>query len=590
MKKKMKTLVFALLTAGLLTACGEKPSVAPDSTDSAEVNSGQQAGKGSEAPITEGGHGGHTSQEESVSSSAKEEVTIEDFLYNLSSTHRANIKNTYYSIDYLGDDAMYFNAFHSKYASKQGGYVSLGDKGLWTFDKAEDTKAFELGSLIYAAMPTDTSGKQLDLSDALSYYEPMVNFADSVDSWSPVKGYNSIYTIDETDAANEAALKAIAGLESYIDDSNYVYKATKVKMAVTDNHTAEISCKVLKYKASTTTELYSTLTPSSRLKITLAGTDTVDGLDDFLANPVIPAYTDWGSDVKADFSAIFGSNFTLPFVTGLTRGYQLQDDNDGKGNVTQMQIVDLLSGDLTTAFTAALTADSWINDGTQESNGMTIYTFHKVITAQDDTAKTGEKDAIVEFAFTPSASTKSPALYPNGEFMVYATVQEQAYLVKGLDKVNTTLATILKADKTAALPALNFGTATASDLTLGDYTVAANTQFAKYGITVSYYWEITGSFADGATALTATTTWLNDLTTAGYAAEADDTTTTTGGDTSDTTATATPAETLASENSVEVSLTDTAFKALGALYVDISLTVDKTTKARTGAFTIIIMG
>ncbi len=511
MRKKLSLVFLSLAFLGTAVGCtrtGDNASATDSGTSETAKTSGDDAITAStnKASSTNSATGTSTSSTSTVPTYIP---TLDEFLghfkdYNLS------IENTYYKIDYYGENAFVYKHKHSKFASLMDdtGYVrTTTSGGKWTWDK-DDNGAFELGFM------DDTNDFYTSMADEYQdYYSALDSLSYSAESWTAGKK-SGVYTASDEDDSD--LLPALANLASYyVGDKHAVLGSTvstvsacDIQLTIKDQFSAVLSYKPIINGKKTTSAL--------SIKITNAGENTATGLEEFVEDSESDLIaTDFSDEAKDAMNEIMNSSLSFTSAEW-TRGYQYSIGTDAyTKKQTTLTYMDLQSGDQTTAFGTSLKADGWTAGTTQTSSyGYQVYTYSKTVAQETDTK--GAKVASIYYYYVPKSlfTSAAQANYKNGVMAFYLSYGYDA--LYGLDKVNGVLAkTPLKNDGTAAVPQLDLDSYDIEDdaIAIGDVTIsynAANESEDNFVAAQGYY-QIVIKFEDKATSLTAMNDYVTTL-------------------------------------------------------------------------------
>lgn len=564
MKNILKTLGLTIGSVAFLVGCNVTTSgmTSDHLTSGNNIASGDQTSQNDKSVTSDKTNENSSSKGTSTSSSVVIPTAVE-FLEGLKS-YQANIKNTYYSIDYYGKSNYYFNAIHSSYEPLTGGKIALGEKGIWSWKKAKSTKAFTLGQM-------DTPMNVSDFTTVSEYYLPFDVLISTADSWKPVAGYKTVYEITEDDESG--VLDVLPNFASYFNSSGVEYYATLARMQIYGPDKATISLNMTQVKNGK--KSYST---GVRVYFTDVGTNApIDMPQDI----DIEKPTDWPTEVSDAFKTLYGDDFTLPFSDKFTIGFSSSVNNDSNGNVSSLVCSDLLSGDISTDLSTALLLNGFTKN-TEASNsytseaGFTVNAFDKVVAPATDTEM--DKVARVLVYFQDLTYTDYEEQYPNGIFTLQFILVQDPFSSTDISKINNFIGLkALKKDGTAIFPSLPF-ILNLNAIRFDDMTTAATNY---YQIQFDFYFIIEGKFNNDANALSSLTNYIDSLTTAGF--------TWTDGDANDSITTA--ADDLDTNNTVRLNLADARYKNTNgvSLIIKIGTENQQGQVTRDGSFMIYMM-
>jgi hypothetical protein len=390
-------------------------------------------------------------------------------------------------------------------------------KGTFLFDV--DGNTLELGR-IYSLGGT--------IDDLTGFFTALDLLAGSADLWEPNAKVANKYTTSDTNL-----IAALMSLDGYSEDDAANFP-TKFIMNLKEDGTATFSAAASK------------LGKVISMGFSAIGTTRSAAVDAFLANPVVVTPTDFSADTKAGFAAVLGNTLTVPYCDKFTYAWNNQTAKDG----SYFSYYDFGCGNVLADYKTTLEAGGWAFDEDQSnmtalnSDGYYMGYFSKELTPQTDTA--GSVDAVLLAGYYPRESIDDAVNYPNGCFILQATTVQNGLKITDLDAINAKLTSVLKADQTPALVALDFGTATPANVTLVDNTA----DVAAQG--VQAYFILTAKTTSDEESVTALTTYANALVGNGLETKHDD------------------IAKLATNKSLSLSLTDTAFSVL----FNVSMAID----------------
>ncbi len=508
MRKKLSLVFLSLAFLGTAVGCNKTGDVSSTESGTSETSKTTDG----DSISTNKASSSDSSTKTSTSSTSTVPTyipTLDEFLghfkdYNLS------IENTYYKIDYYGENAFVYKHKHSKFADlmDDAGYVRTATSGgKWTWDK-DDNGAFALGFM------NDTNDFYTTMADEYqNFYSALDSLSYSKESWTANAKKSGVYTVSDNDETD--LLPALANLASYYAGEKHAVagsvtsvSACDIQLTITNQFTATLSYKAIVNGVKTKYPL--------SIKITNAGANTATGLDEFVNDSESDLIaTDFSDEAKDAMTEIMNSSLSFTSA-GWTRGYQYSIGTDAyTKKQTTLTYLDLLSGDQTTTFGASLSADGWTAGTTQTSKyGYSVYSYSKVVAQETET--TGAKVATIRYYYVSKDkfSSTAQANYKNGVMAFYLSYGYDA--IYGLDKVNALLAkTPLKDDGTAAVPQLDLASYNlASDaIAIGDFAIDYNAQNESEDgfVAVQGFYQIVIKFEDKATSLTAMNAYVTTL-------------------------------------------------------------------------------
>ncbi len=504
MRKKLSLVFLSLAFLGTAVGCNRTSDATSSSAESG--TSGTSSTNDGDAISSNKASSGSSSSSSTVPTYIP---TLDEFLghfkdYNLS------IENTYYKIDYYGENALVYKHKHSKFADLMDdtGYVrTTTSGGKWTWNK-DANGAFELGFM------DNTNDFYTSMADEYqTFYSALDSLSYSAESWTANTKKNGVYTASDDDETD--LLPALANLASYYVGEKHAVlgnvtsvSACDIQLTITNQFTATLSYKPIINGKKTTDAL--------SIKLTNAGANIATGLDEFVKNSESDLVaTDFADDAKDAMNEIMNSSLSFTSAEW-SRGYQYSIGTDAyTKKQTTLTYLDLLSGDQTTAFGSSLTADGWTAGTTQTSTyGYNIYSYSKTVAQETDT--TGAKVATIRYYYVSKDkfSTAAQANYKNGVMAFYLSYGYDA--MYGLDKVNGLLAkTPLKNDGTAAVPQLSLDSYEIADtnIAIANFAIEYNAENESEDgfVAVQAYYQIIIKFEDEATSLSAMNAYVTTL-------------------------------------------------------------------------------
>ncbi len=525
----MKKKYLLLASVALLAGCGNKtssPDIVTSATgeDSSVVSSEGELNTSSSTKTSSGTNTSST-KESSVSSSVVTDK-LGTFFENLAE-HRGKVhnkygtKSSYFTMEFYGEDGYFFTGNHSKYKDLTGGVLNVPDNGVWKVVK-DDNKNLVLDSLYQVANSTDFTTVETEYT---GYYQAFDTFVGSEDCW--VKNGNT-FTIDEEDEANALLLDDLPGLARYLDGYSYGNQgsftpddtrkiiASNVSMSINSSATvAAITFEAKVYSGETLNGTW-----PGNLEITADGTYTTPAEMTAIQAAGIPDLTAWPTEVQNAFTALLGEQ--IPFVDGVSgaASFSMLD-------ATTIQMLDPFCGNLLNDLNTAMTSQTMTDLGwavsvapTALGDGRTAAMYKRALKAGTDTTVEIANSVIAYFYdATYFDGSASAGLYPNGMFRIVFRNAKADPAENNVAQMSDYMSYVKKADGTSAIPALNFGTTTIESMTFTDMTADMSEYYTQqYQQTINFtcYYELVGKCATDADAKTAISTWLADLTTAGF--------------------------------------------------------------------------
>lgn len=396
---------------------------------------------------------------------------------------------------FFGTDAL-LATYEGTYAGETDGAIRVGTQGLFKFSIASN--AIVLGDCLSVAADVNID----------TFYWTTDALADA-SLWTKGVGYAWTST-------SSAVGGAMAGLNGYGSYASLFDSYASTLTIAEDGATASI---VTTAKAGT--KSYPLTADFSNLGTT---TDTV--IEAYLKNPpTLSAATDWSAAVKTSLTTWTGE--VLPFPEGTSYATAAQAETDDDGNETGFDYFDYASGDILDKYQLALVSAGWaLSDRTTAEDDMTKdgyvhYLYEKTKTEQTATAGRIVYNIQVEFQPVSTMGTSSAALYPNGEFKIFCSTYEYPIISSvDADGLNAYLATILKTDKSQAIPTLTIGTEVTT-IKIEDSTNIYNASYGSWGFSWTKYATITLTISTQAEAEAAATAYGAALAAAGFTAGTD---------------------------------------------------------------------
>ncbi|MCR4698927.1 MAG: hypothetical protein K5762_06155 [Bacilli bacterium] len=557
--KNKNLLLLTLASLGMLASCGENSSIAPSTSSAKEETSSvvsSETNSSEEDSSNEVSSTSVTPSKLDISdvidgfASLKVKITIEDLaIYDLYG------KNSF---------SMEFYDEESKSYIKDGGYVEIKDKGVWSYEYDEETKKPVITSCAYAGNTENT------LVDAVDFYSYIAQIGSDqyCEKWT---GEDGTFTTKDEDM-----ITVIADLAGYSEVTPYGLIPEEIKVTTTEDKAffeGSFDYQGKKYPVSFTAE---NLGNNANAEVT--------GL---ISDPVLPTFTAFDKyDVDA-MKTLVGEE--LPFCNKFTNySYSYVDDIDGDYISDIFVFEDYKAGNIIDDYAKLLTDKNWVA-GEKEIDadyGDTFLTLKKEVNAA--TSSKGASGYAIELQFIGVESLKArdtllgsnlAGLNPYGIFSITGGTYQDELDLNSVTKINTFLALLDDAEGNDVIPALNFAPYCPSEIKLVDDTEQMNEQF---GTTYDAYYTIDGKFSSDNDAMAAISAWLADLTAANYAYQEGY---------NDGTFTSAEAA-WSSENCVEVMLADETFAAVGGvdIYIDLGTFNDSTFEydKGDGSFTILI--
>ena len=508
MKKNLKLLFATVLSVAALVGCDKtstETSTTQPSTD--PISSTTSSTPEASTPAASSSSSSSSSSSQDSSSVVDTGVYYEPYEFNIAlSNYEVTVRTSSTTLNLYGKDACYVSSAGEAY-----GYMKIDSKkSIWEYE-LDDQNQVSLIDCLYGSVD-DT----IDLSTLMTYYSAIDILAEdtSGDNWVEGKKEHTYTTTDENTIS---AMLVLAGISS----SSSPATATSLTLTSVKDGTLKLTGT-----ATITTSSYfgsSTSTESLNVIFSNFGANENAAITSFLANPVIPAYTDFDSDLKTAMTTYSGA--VLPFDSKFTAysGYSVSSTS---GYYTYQ---DMKCGNLVSEYTTLLTQAGFIkqtsDDDSSDSNSAT---FYKVKTAASDTA--AESNYVVQIAYMSKDDIVSQyqssiygSLYQDGVFIIRGAVSEGTLSFDNITSINKFFSKkFLKADNTALLPQMNITPATVS---FADSTDYFNQYSSYYGITFKGAYVIEGSFDVVNDALSAMQTYETALTAAGYSLYSSQTTT-----------------------------------------------------------------
>jgi hypothetical protein len=415
MQKKILVVALGSLVLAALAGCTNSQA----SSNPSEVSS--------EAPSVS------SSQESSVSSAPDYDGVLKAFLAKVEARNLTVEVKDWCNFQFFGKDAIYdtYEAA-SGYEGQHDAVMRVGLIGVFNF--AIDSS----NNLVFGNCLTPVSDTNLDLF----YYTPDL-LASSFSLWTRGEGFS--WTSTDKDAVGTA----LAGLNGYGSSaSDFTYKTTLT--LAEDGSKASFACTATYNKKD-----YPLVAEFSAL-----GSTKNEAIDAAIANPPdIPAATAWSADQKSLMTTFSGE--AIPFPAGNSYAASFDPQTDDDGNQTGYQYLDFSSGDILADYQAALLSAGWTlssrttPEADLKSDGYVHYIYEKTKSEQTTSAGKVVYQLQVEFEPVSAMGDSTQALYPNGEFKIFAGTyeypMEYTFDAAGL---NAYYAKITKTDGSVAIPTL----------------------------------------------------------------------------------------------------------------------------------------
>ncbi len=495
MKKNLKLLFATVLSVAALVGCNRTSAETSTAQPSAVQDSSTSS---STAEASTPAASTSSSSSQTSSSVVDTGVYYEPYEFNIAlSNYEVTIRTSSTTLNLYGKDACYVSSAGEGY-----GYMKIDSKkSVWEYE-LDDQNQVSLIDCLYGSV--DDS---IDLSTLMTYYSAIDILAEdtSGDNW--VEGKKE-HTYTTTDADTISAMLVLAGVSS----SSSPATATSLTLTSVKDGTLKLTGT-----ATITTSSYlgsSTSTESVNVIFSNFGANENAAITSFLANPVIPAYTDFDSDLKTAMTTYSGA--VLPFDSKFTAysGYSVSSTS---GYYTYQ---DMKCGNLVSEYTTMLTQAGFVKQtNDDDSSDSTSATFYKVKTAASDT--TAESNYVVQIAYMSKEDIVSQyqssiygSLYQDGVFIIRGAVSEGTLSFDNITSINKFFSKkFLKADNTALLPQMNI---TPASVSFADETEKYNQYGSYFGITFKGAYAIEGTFDVANDALSAMQTYETALTAAGY--------------------------------------------------------------------------
>lgn len=497
MKKNLKLLFATVLSVAALVGCEHTSA----ETSTAQPSATQDSSTTSSTAATSTPAASSSSSSSKASSSSKVDTGVyyEPYEFNVAlANYEVTIRTSSTTLDLYGTDACYISSSSDSY-----GYMKIDSKkSVWEYELDDQNQVF-LTDCLYGSVD-DT----VDLSTLMTYYSAIDILAEdtSGDNWVEAR---KAHTYTTTDADTISAMLVLAGVSS----SSSPATATSLTLTSVKDGTLKLTGT-----ATITTSSYfgsSTSTEAVNVIFSNFGENENAAITSFLANPVIPAYTDFDSELKTAMTTYSGA--ALPFDSKFTAysGYSVSSSS-GYYQYQDMKCGNLLSEYSTLLTQAGFTKETSDDEDSTDSNSAT---FYKVKSAASDIS--AESNYVVQIAYMSKEDVVSQyqssiygSLYQDGVFIIMGYVEEGTLSFDNITSINKFFSKIfLKADNTALLPQMNI---TPAEIAFADGTAYYNQYSSYFGTTFKGAYMIKGSFDVANDALTAMQTYETALTTAGY--------------------------------------------------------------------------
>lgn len=497
MKKNLKLLFATVLSVAALVGCehtsAETSTAQPSTTQDSSTTS-------STAAASTPADSSSSSSKASSSSKVDTGVYYEPYEFNIAlANYEVTIRTSSTTLDLYGTDACYISSSSDSY-----GYMKIDSKkSVWEYE-LDDQNQVSLTDCIYGSVD-DT----VDLSSLLSYYSAIDVLAEdtSGDNWVEAR---KAHTYTTTDANTISALLVLAGVSS----SSSPATATSLTLTSVKDGTLKLTGTA----TITTSSLFGSSTSTEAVNVIFSnfGENENAAITSFLANPVIPAYTDFDSELKTAMTTYSGA--ALPFDSKFTAysGYSVSSTSG------YYQYQDMKCGNLVSEYSTLLTQAGFTkktSDDDEDSTDSNSATFYKVKSAASDIS--AGSNYVVQIAYMSKEDIVSQqgnefygSLYQDGVFIIMGYLDEGTLSFDNITSINTFFSKkFLKADNTALLPQMNI---TPAEIAFADGTAYYNQYSSYFGVTFKGVYMIEGSFDVANDALTAMQTYEAALTAAGY--------------------------------------------------------------------------
>ncbi len=497
MKKNLKLLFATVLSVAALVGCDRtsaETSTAQPSADQVSSTSSSTAAATTPAVSSSSSSSSASSSSTPVDTGAY----YEPYEFNIAlANYEVTVRTSSSTLNLYGKNACYVSSTGDSY-----GYMKIDSKkSVWEYE-LDNQNQVSLTECLYGSVD-DT----IDLSTLMTYYSAIEVLAEDTtgDNWTEGK---KEHTYTTTDADTISALLVLAGISS----SSSPATATSLTLTSVKDGTLKLTGTA----TVTTTSYFSSSTSTEAVNVVFSnfGDNENAAITSFLANPVIPAYNDFDSDLKTAMTTYSGA--VLPFDSKFTAysGYSVSSTSG------YYAYQDMKCGNLVSEYSTLLTQAGFTKKTSDDdSTDSTSATFYKVKTAASDTE--AESDYVVQIAYMSKEDIVSQyqssiygSLYQDGVFIIQGSVSEGTLSFDNITSINTFFSKkFLKADNTALLPKMNITPASIAFVDVTDYY---NQYSSYFGITFKGAYMIEGSFDVANDALTAMKTYETALTTAGY--------------------------------------------------------------------------
>jgi hypothetical protein len=440
MQKKILIVALGSLLLGALTGCGENAASSLDS---------------SEAPVS-------SSSEETLATSVDTtdyDGALRTFLAKVKTRNLTVEVKDWCSFQFFGQDAVYDTyKSGSGYEGQHDAAIRVGQKGIFNFSIDSSN------ALVYGNCLTPVSATDLDTF----YYTPKL-LENTFSSWKRGTGYT--WTSTDKNSVG-TTLAGFNGYGSYASEFTY---STTLTLAA-DGSSASFAC----------TATYDSKNYSLVAEFSALGTTTNAAIDAAIATPAdIPAATAWNANQKALMATFSGETIPFPAGTSYAASFDAQTDDDG--NPTGYQYLDFSSGNILSDYQSALVGAGWTlssrttAEDDMENDGYVHYLYEK--TKSEQTTSDGKIVYQLQVEFEPAdkMSSDTAAIYPNGEFKIFAGTYEYpmqyTFDAAGL---NAYYAKITKTDGSVAIPTLTIS-AKVTAIALEDDTKLMNSAYGGWG-------------------------------------------------------------------------------------------------------------